>query len=212
MLFPPKHFFPKNAFSTKTLFPKKRFFSKNVFFHQNAFSPNTIFPPKRFFFPKKRLSSPKTLFQTKCFFSQKRFFHQNALFPKTFFPPKCFIPKNVPKHRRRTNVSEDFAIKMRSNFVRCKNQSWCAGLEWRTALYWEIFTAGWGLLASRPKLRSNMQKKNNGIRHMIKDKTLCPEEDTSTNNLKKNVKINTFIWKKTSLKWKKTCVIKNINY
>ena len=42
------------------------------------------------------------------------------------------------------NKCEDFAFKMRSNFIRSKNPSWRAGLEWRTALCWEIFTAGWG--------------------------------------------------------------------
>ena len=41
------------------------------------------------------------------------------------------------------NQCGDFAFKMRSNFICSKNPSWCAGLEWRTALYWEIFTAGW---------------------------------------------------------------------
>ena len=41
--------------------------------------------------------------------------------------------------------------------------------EERTALHWEIFTAGW-----EAPCAPTCKKKNNGIRHMVK------EEDTNT--------------------------------
>ena len=70
------------------------------------------------------------------------------------------------KYRRRTNQCGDFDFKMRSNFIRSKNQSRRAGLEWGNIHSW---------IALR-----HVKNKNNGIRHMVNQITLY-SENTYTN-------------------------------